>query len=123
MATKKLEKIREYTKTLSQFESEVGATVQKLRELPTRMGFDSMDELIEALQLTRAPGALARPVDSQTQKRVRAVITPSIRGKVDKLWRSGKTAAEIAKTLRVSVPTVFNIRKRLGLVRDRARRI
>jgi hypothetical protein len=39
---------------------------------------------------------------------------------VKRLVESGKTGAQIARTLRISLPSVQNIKKALGLVKARA---
>jgi DNA-binding CsgD family transcriptional regulator len=48
------------------------------------------------------------------------VITDETRASVKKLAESGKTGAQIAKTLKISLPSVQNIKKALGLVKARA---
>ena len=53
------------------------------------------------------------------QRRRRAVITDETRASVKKLVESGKTGGEIAKSLGISLPSVQNIKKALGLVKKR----
>jgi hypothetical protein len=50
-------------------------------------------------------------------KRHRAVITDDTRKDVKKLVEAGKTGGEIAKVLGISLPSVQNIKKALGLVK------
>ncbi|MES2697761.1 MAG: helix-turn-helix domain-containing protein, partial [Verrucomicrobiota bacterium] len=50
-------------------------------------------------------------------KRTRSVITDDTRAEVKKLVEAEKTGAEIAKALKISLPSVQNIKKALGLVR------
>ena len=53
------------------------------------------------------------------QRRRRAKITNETRTQVKKLVEAGKTGAEIAKTVGISLPSVQNIKKALGLVQSR----
>lgn len=53
------------------------------------------------------------------KRRKRAVITDDTRNQVKKLVEGGKTGAEIAKSLGISLPSVQNIKKALGLVKRR----
>ena len=46
-------------------------------------------------------------------------MTDATRAEVKKLVEAGKTGGEIAKTVGVSLPTVQNIKKALGLVQKR----
>ena len=48
-----------------------------------------------------------------------AKITDQTRSEVKKLVEGGKTGAEIAKALKISLPSVQNIKKALGLVKAR----
>jgi hypothetical protein len=65
------------------------------------------------------PSAAAAPAKRGRKRRTRAVITDETRAQVKKMVDSGKTGAEIAQTLKISVPSVQNIKKALGLVKER----
>lgn len=52
-------------------------------------------------------------------KRPRAVITDKTRAKVKELVKAGKTGGQIAKATGISLPSVQNIKKALGLVEAR----
>jgi DNA invertase Pin-like site-specific DNA recombinase len=65
----------------------------------------------------RGPG---RPPGSPGRRR-RAKITEETRAAVRKLVESNKTGAAIAKELKISLPSVQNIKKSLGLVKARAK--
>jgi hypothetical protein len=56
------------------------------------------------------------------KRRTRAVVTDATRGEVKQLVEAGKTGAEIAKAVGVSLPTVQNIKKALGLVLKRKKK-
>ena len=47
------------------------------------------------------------------------MITDETRAQVKKMVDAGKTGAEIAESLKISVPSVQNIKKALGLVKER----
>ncbi len=49
----------------------------------------------------------------------RAVITDDTRAEVKKMVQAGKTGSEIAKAVGISLPSVQNIKKALGLVEKR----
>ena len=53
------------------------------------------------------------------KRRRRAVITDATRAEVKKLSEAGKTGAEIAKAVGISLPSVQNVKKALGLVKSR----
>ena len=96
---------------------------QKLANLPAELGFDDMSALIDALReaggkrrgrpagVSKAPGRKGR--------RRRAKITPEVKASVKSAVNAGKTGAQIAKELGISVPSVQNIKKELGLVKAR----
>lgn len=61
--------------------------------------------------------AVAKVQGKQAKKSKRAVINAEVRAEVKKLVESGRTGAEIAKAVGISLPSVQNIKKALGLVR------
>lgn len=91
-----------------------------LAALPSQFGFEDAESFIAALRDAtggkrrgRKPGKSPKG----TGKRKRAKVTDEIRAQVKKLVEARKTGAEISKSLGVSLPTVQNIKKALGLVR------
>lgn len=101
---------------------------QKLAGLPKEYGFDSIDEFVKALRSAsggarrgRKPKAAAASGGGGGKKRSkRARITPEMKEKVKSAVNAGKTGAEIAKELGISVPSVQNIKKEFGLVKSRS---
>jgi DNA-binding NarL/FixJ family response regulator len=97
---------------------------RKLRRLAPSLGFESTEELIGALQQTLVakpgpkPGTKADAKPKAGRKR-RVVITKEIESGVGNYAKRGWTSARIAAKLDISVPTVQNIKKRLGLVKAR----
>ena len=62
----------------------------------------------------------AQPAAAGAKKRrTRAVITDATRAEVKKLVEAGKSGGAIAKALKISLPSVQNIKKALGLVKPR----
>jgi hypothetical protein len=101
---------------------------KELSSLHDKYGFASLGEFIKALKGTAGTGTApksrrGRPVkaaSSKAKRRKRSVITEETRTSVKKLVESGKTGSQIAKTLGISLPSVQNIKKALGLVKARA---
>lgn len=94
-----------------------------LLALPGQVGLGSVAELITALQSLgkKAKGPKATKTGSKGKKgkRTRAVITDATRAEVKKLVTDGKSGSEIAAKLGISLPSVHNIKKALGLVKAR----
>jgi hypothetical protein len=95
-----------------------------LRRLPSDFGFSTLEAFVGALREAhrgsgkgRGPG---RP-PARPERRRRAKITEETRAAVRKLVESDKTGAAIAKELKISLPSVQNIKKSLGLVKARAK--
>ena len=94
---------------------------QKLAKLPAQLGFDSVADLIKALKQVsggRKAGKVAK-AGKPGKRAKRAKITPEVKDKVKEAVKAGKTGAAIAKDLGISLPSVQNIKKELGLVKKR----
>ena len=101
---------------------------QELLALPAQYGFGSTASFIAAVRAAtgkkrgrpagKAPSSEVKVAQGNRRRR-RATITDDTRAQVKKLVREGKTGSEIAKTLRISLPSVQNIKKALGLVKER----
>ena len=98
---------------------------QELAELPEKYGFDTVQAFIKAVKQaagkgrkggSKAKGKKAKAAGGKP-RRARAVITDATRAEVKKLVEEGKTGAEIAKAVGISLPSVQNIKKALGLVK------
>jgi len=89
-----------------------------LMRLPKKVGLGSVEELIEALRGVTGKRKAALPPNGK-RRRKRAVITDATRAKVKKLVQDGKTGSEVAKLVGISLPSVQNIKKALGLVKER----
>ncbi|HLP02764.1 MAG TPA: helix-turn-helix domain-containing protein [Opitutaceae bacterium] len=121
MAQNTLKKIAEYKSKLAELERERSAQLVKL---PAQFGFSSAEDFIAAFQQAaagKAPRKAAKPAETKTKsgRKPRAKITPEVVELVKKLVGEGKTGAEVAKAAGVSLPTVQNLKKKLGLVGKR----
>jgi DNA-binding NarL/FixJ family response regulator len=103
----------------------------ELAALPGNYGFDSLAGFIKALKAAygsagRKTGKRrGRPAGSGKAKATkgagkRGKITDEMRAAVKSMVADGKTGAEIAKALGISMPSVQNIKKSFGLVKARA---
>lgn len=108
---------------IARLEKKIAAQRQRqLAGLHAKHGFDSVEEFIAAVRQAgggkgkgrgRAAGAAGK------KRRKRAVITDATRDAVKKQAEAGKTGAAIAASLGISLPSVQNIKKALGLVKAR----
>jgi hypothetical protein len=89
---------------------------RQLATLPAKYGFESTAAFLKAVK--KAAGGKAHAPGGK-KRRTRAVITDETRAAVKKLAEAGKTGAAIAKSLAISLPSVQNIKKALGLVKAR----
>lgn len=119
MVTNKLEQLREYQKKMAQIEKELASFHRKLAALPAKHGFRSMDAFIDALRSAAKSGGARSAPKAAGGRKPRAKITPEVKQKVKALVGEGKTGSQVAKLLGISVPSVQNIKKELGLVKAR----
>ena len=86
--------------------------------MPAKYGFSDVGSFIRAVK-TVAGGKRGRPAKTPAlmKRRKRAKITDAIRVRVKKLIEAGKTGSQIVKALKISLPSVQNIKKAFGLVR------
>ena len=144
MVTDKLKELEAARAKLASLEQTIADELSsELASLPARYGFASTSEFVSAVNAAtnsgpgrgrgrrrgRPPGSTssasasaAKPAAAGKRgrkRRTRAVITDETRSQVKKMVDAGKTGAEIAQTLKISVPSVQNIKKALGLVKER----
>ncbi len=124
MVSSKLKELHAARAKLASLEKSLEA---ELATLPEKYGFASAADFVAAV--TKASGgkrgrkaarvkAAGAPAAGR-KRRKRAVITDEVRAEVKKLVEAGKTGKEIAGQLGISVPSVQNIKKALGLVGKR----
>jgi len=143
MVTDKIKELEAARAKLASLEQTLAGELNKeLAALPAKYGFQSTADFIKAVSAAsggggggsgngrrgrrgRKPGAAAAaPAAAASssggkKRRSRAVITDETRAQVKKMVNDGKTGAEIAKAVGVSLPSVQNIKKALGLVKKR----
>lgn len=107
---------------VSKLERAVAAKRNKvLAKLPAQYGFDDVDAFLAAVRGAAKGGArkssAAKP--GAGKRRKRAVITPETKAKVKALAEAGKTGGEIVKAVGISLPSVQNIKRELGLTKGR----
>lgn len=122
MAQDTLKKIAQYKSKLANLERELFA---QLAKLPAQFGFASAEEFIEAVKKATAgkPGRKAGKAPKAVVEKAgkggrkpRVKITPEIVEQVKALAEAGKTGSEIASATGISLPSVQNLKKKLGLV-------
>lgn len=130
MVTEKIKQLQALQAKASELQKSIESErAQELAGLPERYGYDSLQSFIRALKGAsgsrsrrgRRPAAKksSAPAAKGGRKRKRAKITPEMKQQVKEAVSSGKTGAQIAKELGISVPSVQNIKKELGLVKAR----
>jgi DNA-binding NarL/FixJ family response regulator len=136
MVTDKLKELEAARAKLASLEQAIAGELNKeLASLPAKYGFQSTADFLKAVTAAagggggngrrgrpgRKAGAAtsAGPGAPGKKRRKRSVITDETRAQVKKLVNEGKTGGQIAKALDISLPSVQNIKKALGLVKKR----
>ena len=114
-------KLAALKKKVAALESQLTRANRQLLALPAKFGFKSMDAFIAALKAAARSSATPAPAAAAPQRRKRAKITPEMKAKVKALVGEKKTGGAIAKALGISLPSVQNIKKELGLVQKRGK--
>jgi hypothetical protein len=128
MITKKIQELAATKAKVAGLEKAIAAQLSKeLSALPGQFGFDSVKSFIKAVKAMAGGKRKAKAAGRKKAKgkaggkkrRKRAVITDATRAEVKKLVEGGKTGGQIAKAVGISLPSVQNIKKALGLVKKR----
>ena len=118
MVTDRIKELLATKSKLAQLESEIAAELRvELGQLPAYYGFASVKTFISAVKAAAGKHGARGVAPGKPAKRTRAKITDETRAKVKQMVEEGKTGAEIAKTVGISLPSVQNIKKALGLVK------
>jgi len=124
MVTKQIKELAATKAKIVVLEKSIAKRLKKeLAALPKNYGFKTLDDFVKALKTASGSAGGKRrvkPSKGTKARRRRAVITNATRASVKKLVESGKTGSQIAKALRISLPSVQNIKKALGLVKARS---
>lgn len=122
MYANKLKELEDTRAKLLALEASVADELRnELAGLPAKYGFDSAKAFLKAVRVatSKRRGRKPKVAGKRGKKRTRAVISDKTREDVKKLYSDGKTGSEIAKALGISIPSVQNIKKSLGLVKSR----
>lgn len=126
MVTKQIKELEATKAKIIALEKSIAKRLQKeLGSLHKTYGYASLKEFVKAVKAaTGSKGKASRgkpaKAASKAKRRKRAIINDETRANVKKLVESGKTGSQIAKSLGISLPSVQNIKKALGLVKARA---
>ena len=112
---------------VAQLEANIAKELNReLGGLPAKFGFSGVDAFIAAVRDAAGrrrgpkPGrAKSVPAKKTSRRRKRAVITDETRASVKKMVSEKKTGPEIAKALGISLPSVQNIKRDLGMMKRR----
>ncbi len=124
MITDKIKELEATKAKVASLEESIASQLDKeLSELPAKYGFESAQAFIKAVSAAtggrkkKRGGKAAKSEGGKRRKR--AKITDEIRAELKNLAEAGKSGAEIAAALGISLPSVQNIKKALGLVKSR----
>jgi hypothetical protein len=126
MVTKQLKELEATKAKLVTLEKSIAKRLNReLVLLPIKYGFASLGEFVKALKAAPGGGSRGRKgkapkAAGKAKRRKRSIITDATRASVKKLVESGKSGSQIAKSLGISLPSVQNIKKALGLVKARS---
>lgn len=121
MVTEKLKKLQAYQRQMAKLEKELAGFNRQLLALPGKHGFKTMEAFITALRAAgrSSGGAKSAPAAKKSGRKARVEITAEMKQKVKSMVGAGKTGAQIAKAVNISIPSVQNIKRELGLVQKR----
>lgn len=131
MVTDKLKELETARAKLAALEQSVAAERNaELAALPAKLGFASAEEFLAAFKAATGSaggkrgrkagkGKAKSKAAGKSGRKARVEITDEIRAQVKKLADAGKTGNEIAKAVGISLPSVQNVKKALGLVKKR----
>jgi len=129
MVTEKIKQLQALQAKADELQKTIEAErMQELAALPAKYGFDSLPAFIKVLKgaaSTKGKGkgkrtkAKTKAAAKPTGKRTRAKITDETKAKVKAMVEAGAKGSAIAKDLGISLPSVQNIKKELGLVKPR----
>jgi hypothetical protein len=125
MVKELIKALKETKAEVESLEARIAKEIKKsLAKLHTQHGFESVDSFVKAVkEASREAEASGRKAGKAVLRRAkRAKITADVRALVKKLAEAGKTGADIAKAAGISLPSVQNIKKALGLVKTKKKK-
>ena len=125
MITDKIKELEATKAKVASLEESIASQLDKeLSDLHTKYGFESAQAFIKAVAAAtggrkkKRGGKAAKSEGGKRRKR--AKITDETRAELKRLAEAGKSGSEIAAALGISLPSVQNIKKALGLVKSRS---
>ncbi|HMD60203.1 MAG TPA: hypothetical protein VKG78_02165, partial [Opitutaceae bacterium] len=115
MVTKQIKELEATKAKIVALERSIAKRLHReLASLHKTYGYSTLNEFMKALKTAsgsagRSRGTKPAKAAPKAKRRRRAVITDEIRASVKKLVESGKTGSQVAKSLRISLPSVQNI--------------
>lgn len=121
MVLNKIKELEAARAKISKLEQAIAAErAKELASLPGKYGFSDAASFIKAVKAATGSGKRAGKGKTATGKRrKRAVINDATKAEVKAMVAAGKTGAEIADAIGISIPSVQNIKKELGLTKAR----
>lgn len=127
MITEKLKELAAARAKLASLEAAIAAERDaELSTLPAQFGFADTTSFISAVKAAtgkmpkrRGRKPKAAVASAGKTRRKRTTITDAMRVEVKKLVSDGKSGTEIANAVGISLPSVQNIKAKLGLVKKR----
>jgi hypothetical protein len=112
--------LQKYQKKIAALEKTMERERRKLAGLHSSLGFKSTEALIAALrEVDQGGGSAPQAGGRRKVRQKRAKITPEVKARVRALVGQKKTGAEIARATGISLPSVANIKRELGLTRKK----
>lgn|SRR6185312_14956824 len=120
MVTNKIKLLESTKAKVAELEKAIKAELSReLATLHRKYGFPTPQAFIKAVRAVAGDAMVSAGNRVAGKRRTRAVITSETKAKVKELVQAGKTGGEIARAVGISLPSVQNIKKELGLVQKR----
>ena len=120
MVTNKLKLLEDTKAKVAKLEKAIAAQLSReLASLPRKYGFSSPQAFLKAFRSVAGDALVSAGNKVGGKRRKRAIITADTKAQVKNLVIAGKTGGEIAKAIGISLPSVQNLKKELGLVKKR----
>jgi hypothetical protein len=118
MITQKIKELEELKARAATLEAAIETErAAELAALPGHYGYSDINKFISALKKAFGAREGGDKASAAGGKRIRSKITPEIKEQVKTAILEGKSGIAIAAGLGISLPSVQNIKKELGLVK------
>ncbi len=121
MFSKKFKELADQKAKVSSLEKQILAERDaQLRSLHVELGYDTREALIAALKAAGPAKRAAKGAGPAKEKkrRKRTKITPELRDQIIAAIKDGGTGSSIAAKFGISLPTVGNVKRAAGLVKQ-----